>query len=341
MPIHLPLRYALYGNIEGNPVHQIDALPVVTEAQISAYHHRMLRGHIVNAPGCAQTLIVARKTSSRAFSHILLAPDGIPTTREQLTRSRWLRPMLTHPAVLGIDMLEQRCNTIRSSWASQFNFVEEQLDGDTPTLGLRHPQIGAIYGTLAHWKVTEDVGTVVMPTGTGKTETMLGLLIKQRTMRLLVVVPTAALRDQIAAKFLTLGVLKPFGVVSPEASFPIVGKLEHQFTTRTAVQNYFRCCNVVVSTMNVIGSCANDIQAEIANQCSHLFIDEAHHVPATTWDSFRQYFSALDKPILQFTATPFRRDGKHIGGKIVFNYPLKKAQEEGYFKPLTFLSIWE
>jgi superfamily II DNA or RNA helicase len=44
---------------------------------------------------------------------------------------------------------------------------------------------------------------------------------------------------------------------------------------------------------------------------------------------------------LQFTATPFREDGKPLDGKIVFKYPLKKAQDEGYFKPIQFEQVWE
>ncbi len=47
------------------------------------------------------------------------------------------------------------------------------------------------------------------------------------------------------------------------------------------------------------------------------------------------------RKILQFTATPFRNDDKPIGGKIIFNYPLRKAQKEGYFKPINYLPIIE
>ncbi|WP_396136918.1 MULTISPECIES: DEAD/DEAH box helicase family protein [unclassified Amycolatopsis] len=38
--------------------------------------------------------------------------------------------------------------------------------------------------------------------------------------------------------------------------------------------------------------------------CSHLFIDEAHHVAAVTWSNIRDAF--IDKHVIQFTATPFR-----------------------------------
>lgn len=49
--------------------------------------------------------------------------------------------------------------------------------------------------------------------------------------------------------------------------------------------------------------------------------------------------SVLQKTTLQFTATPFRNDGKHVDGKIIFNYPLRKAQEEEYFKHINFIPL--
>ena len=180
-----------------------------------------------------------------------------------------------------------------------------------------------------------------MPTGTGKTETMLALLAYECPETLLVIVPTAALRNQIADKFLTLGLLPIFGIVATNAKLPVVGRMEHRFNTQEETKTFLSCCNVVVATMSVINACPETVQDAIADNCTQLFIDEAHHVGATTWNAFRERVQAQMRPILQFTATPFRNDGKHIGGKSIFTYPLRKAQEEGYFTPITFISLWE
>ncbi len=40
--------------------------------------------------------------------------------------------------------------------------------------------------------------------------------------------------------------------------------------------------------------------------------------------------------VVQFTATPFGRDGKLVDGKVIYSYPLSRAQEDGYFKPIAF-----
>ena len=44
---------------------------------------------------------------------------------------------------------------------------------------------------------------------------------------------------------------------------------------------------------------------------------------------------------LQFTATPFRCDGKKLDGKIIYNFPLALAQKQGYFEAIHFNPIWE
>lgn len=234
--------------------------------------------------------------------------------------------------------LPRLCVKFKNSLKKQFSFQEElRENGNVIETGLRPPQIGALHAALAHWKVTDKPATIVMPTGTGKTETMLALTVCQKLDKILVVVPTDTLREQISNKFIGLGLLKNIGVVGKKAFYPLVGVIEHRFDTTQEAEVFFDSCDVVISTMSVINKCSEDIQKAIANACSHLFIDEAHHIAAPTWQKFKSHFNK--KPILQFTATPFRGDGKPIDGKVIFNYPLRKAQAEGYFKPIDFLGI--
>jgi superfamily II DNA or RNA helicase len=70
-----------------------------------------------------------------------------------------------------------------------------------------------------------------------------------------------------------------------------------------------------------------------------VIFDEAHHLAAPDWSTVRERFSG--KKILQFTATPYRNDGKKVDGKIIFNYGLSLAQKSGYFKPIDFYPIQE
>ncbi|MDS0135841.1 DEAD/DEAH box helicase family protein [Amycolatopsis sp. CM201R] len=94
--------------------------------------------------------------------------------------------------------------------------------------------------------------TVVMPTGTGKTETMLALLVAARPARLLVLVPSDSLREQVATKFETLGVLQELGIVDSAALRPVVGRVQHGFTTVETATGFAKACNVIVATPLVI-----------------------------------------------------------------------------------------
>ena len=102
----------------------------------------------------------------------------------------------------------------------------------------------------------------------------------------------------------------------------------------------FERCHVVVGTMSSLGNeGAEHLWPEIVKRIGVLVIDEAHHIGATRWSRFREAFSG--KPILQFTATPFRRDGNLVDGSVIYSYPLRRAQQDGYFKPITFEPVYE
>lgn len=229
---------------------------------------------------------------------------------------------------------------VLESWRGAFHYVDEySVAGGM--IGLRRPQIGALHAIHAHWAVSNDVATVVMPTGTGKTETMLATAISAQCKKILVIVPTDALRTQIAEKFSTLGVLKMNGsvILDDKAHRPIVGTLTSRPKSEEAVDEMFNQCNVVVTTSSLASGCRPEVTKRIAEHCSHLFIDEAHHAEAPTWRNFKLHFST--KRVLQFTATPFREDDKRIDGKIIFVYPLRLAQKEGYFQKIRFSPVSE
>lgn len=248
--------------------------------------------------------------------------------RNQLHFKRWLK----HPKLRGYNP-----DLVLGSWKEAFHFIEEDiLEGRN---GLRVPQIGAIHTILGHLKLGEDIATVVLPTGTGKTETMLSVLIAAKCTKLLVVVPSDPLRTQIADKFRTLGYLKTFGIVDNNVINPIVGVLTTKFSDEEELDNFFSKCNVIVSTMNLLAGSTPEQIKRVTKLCSHIFVDEAHHSKAGTWDSFIKSFDR--HKVFQFTATPYRNDGERLDGKIIFNFSLRKAQEQGYFKPITFIPVRE
>src|SRR5690606_7442606 len=246
----------------------------------------------------------------------------------EIVLKRWLK----HPL-----KKEYSNSEIINSWNNNFNFLEE--DRDAGINGLREPQIAALYAILSHLKVSDEIGTVVMPTGTGKTETMLSALVAGKLNKIIITVPSDALRSQIANKFSKLGLLKQFGIINQSVINPKVGIIYHSFQNKEDLVEFIEKSNVIVTTMNILSNLQPSILATINSLISNIFIDEAHHVEANSWKRVRKAFD--NNKILQFTATPFRNDQKRIEGKVIFNFSLKKAQEQGYFKQIKFLPIRE
>lgn len=283
-----------------------------------------------------EILIVNKKRSRNVSNLLFVQADEI--TEDILSSKNiekiWIKHHLKREVIQPTPTLVQEIN---NSWKDKFHIQEENRNENIP--GLRTPQIGGIYATLSHWSISSDIATIVMPTGTGKTETMLSLLVAYRIKKLLVVVPSQALRDQTERKFLDFGLLKKIGIVKEGANYPIVGKLSKRFKTENELKAFFEQCNVVITTMQLVSGFNLEFQKCIAKECTHLFIDEAHHIGAPSWNNFKAQFK--ESTILQFTATPFRNDEILVDGKVIFNYPLKKAQEEGYYKPIKFIPIYE
>jgi len=218
------------------------------------------------------------------------------------------------------------------------HFKEETTVKGNTSPGFRPPQIGALHAVAAHWSVSNKPALVVMPTGTGKTEVMLSCMIMGRPKRLLVLIPSDALRTQTINKFVRLGMLPSLGVLKHEVVNPVVGVIKKTFSTENEIREVAPC-NVVISTVASIQGMPHNLLAKFLASFNTVFFDEAHHVPAISWE--RIFTGLKQQTVLQFTATPFRLDGRRIPGRIIYNFPLRLAQDQGYFRKIQFKEIYE
>ena len=343
MHLKTPWILAVDDSPKKNLLRQVAAPSLQRLGTLTPFKTEKIQGWLFKpAIGAESILIVPQRTKVTKVpqNHLRViaadVPDGAADFVD-VTAGTWIR----HPR-LGKDQPRdeaQEHTKVLQSWKDAFSYVAE--DVDSGVVGLRLPQVGAVHAVHAHWTVAETPATVVMPTGTGKTETMLAILVSACCPRVLVIVPTDALRTQIAEKFMTLGILKLPGarIVRESSLHPTVLVLRHIPATVAEVDELFSPAHVIVTTSSIAGACESDVQKAMAAQCSHLFIDEAHHAEAPTWSTFKNRFRS--RRVLQFTATPFREDGKPLDGKIIYVYPLKKAQAEGYFTPIRFEKVVE
>lgn len=345
MRAHLPPLYRIYLKEDGNTVVQLAVPSVSFEATGKPHAKDRLKGFTLTPDTGEPDILVITNSASPppTFTHAMRlrgeTPDSTSGDPLNLTAGRWVRhPDLTPPPVTAAEY-EAHALATRETWRGAFSYRQEDVARNVE--GLRPPQIGALHAIQSHWTASSEPATVVLPTGVGKTETMLSAFIAERCHRLLVVVPTDVLRTQIAEKFVSLGLLKSsrFQIVAGHAGYPVVGVLNRRPTEAAAVESLFKKCNVVVTTMALAGQCQDHVIASMAEHCQYLFIDEAHHVAAPKWREFRDAFKQAK--IVQFTATPFRNDDRPVDGRRIYTFPLRKAQEQGYFKPIRFAPVTE
>ncbi|WP_196592909.1 DEAD/DEAH box helicase [Pectinatus sottacetonis] len=204
---------------------------------------------------------------------------------------------------------------------------------------LRPAQIGAVCAIKSRWTIKGNNSTIVMPTGTGKTETMLAVIVAGKILRSLVVVPSDLLRSQLYEKFKNFGILYQIGVLDDDIKTPNVLKLEHSTKNFDEFKQAILQSNVIISTMSLLQHLSSQQVNFLADNVNLFMVDEAHHIASRTWANTKKWF--LTNKILQFTATPFREDGEKVDGTIIYNFPLSLAQEQGYFKKIQFVSVEE
>jgi len=227
---------------------------------------------------------------------------------------------------------------IVDSWFGKFTFKQEVQERSIK--GLRLPQVGAIHSIAAYMSVKKtDPVTIVLPTGTGKTDTMIASMILCQMDRILVIVPSDALRNQLFNSFQRLGCLQKVGAIAEDITFPRVALLKKAPKTSEQVDALTSNINVIIATPHILRVIDEVLRNDLFMSMNHLFVDEAHHVAAKTWDDIKNAFQG--KKTIQFTATPFRQDRKNIDGRIAYNFPLSEAQEQGYFKKIELHQITE
>jgi len=138
-----------------------------------------------------QVVATTYPTHMRADRTIVSVTSGAADLSDGL---RLRHPLLNRS--VGVMSREREIQQVLDSWEGAFSYVQEKPAQSI--IGLRGPQIGAVHAVHAHWSTSNAPATIVMPTGTGKTETMLSILVSAGCPKILVVVPTDALRTQIA-----------------------------------------------------------------------------------------------------------------------------------------------
>ncbi|RQZ27626.1 hypothetical protein DIE14_10480 [Burkholderia sp. Bp9017] len=217
--------------------------------------------------------------------------------------------------------------------AGRFIFFESE----NPGTGLRRGQVGALHALAAHFCADADPAVISLPTGYGKTAVMAGACFTLRARRVLVIVPTAALRKQTMRSFSSLDVLIKHGTLQLEQErLPVVGVIDAR-VSRIDDWLAHENADVVIATPHAASPELPDVVAPPDGFFDLVLMDEGHHAPARTWEPFIRLLPQARHAL--FTATPYRLDGIKLPGRLVFYYPLKRAVEENAFGKVNFESV--
>lgn len=194
--------------------------------------------------------------------------------------------------------------------------------------GLRPAQVAAAHALSGHFFARHDPAIVVMPTGSGKTCVMILAAFLLRARRVLVLTPSRMVRDQLVDQFAGLHLLKRVGALAVDVALPRVARVEGQIRTAADWKKLAKK-DVVVSTVQSASPFLRGVAQPPPDLFDLIMVDEAHHAPAPSWRTLLECFPAAR--VALFTATPFRRDERTVRGRLVFEYSLERAREDGVF----------
>lgn len=227
-----------------------------------------------------------------------------------------------------------------SYFSEKYNCIRyPKEEANSRTSGLRNAQIGAIHAIAAHDTLENNhAAIVVMPTGSGKTAVLMMAPYVLKKSKVLLVTPSAMVRGQIFNDYKTLKTLKDVGILDDSVLCPVIFEACHEYSTENSEEfdKQIIRSDVVIATHQVAATIS---EQPIKTIIDYVMIDEAHHVPAPTWQRIIQNMCHADA--LLVTATPFRLDRKQIKGEHIYNYPLTKAYRDGIFGEIEYIPIEE
>lgn len=202
--------------------------------------------------------------------------------------------------------------------------------------GLRECQLGAIWALKSHLTPSSNkiASLISMPTGSGKTALMMAACFELGLGKVLIVVPSKILRRQICEQFKSLQILKVNGCLPPDIPELKVYEIEKRQSSREQWETLLDNYDVIVAHPNSISPYYQKLTPIPPELIDAVFIDEAHHEPAPTWQALNKFYT--DKIRVFLTATPFRRDRKRMRAKLIYHYSIERAIDAGILRPIQY-----
>jgi len=170
----------------------------------------------------------------------------------------------------------------------------------------------------------------ILPVGCGKSGLITIAPFAMGATRVLVIAPNLNIAAQLARDFdpASTGNFYLKAAVLPGPDFPEPADARGQQTNRADID----AADVVITNIQQLegGEANRHLGGLPADFFDLILLDEGHHNVAATWDDLRQRFP--DANVVSFSATPLRADGQRMRGRIVYQYAVADAINDGYVK---------
>lgn len=190
---------------------------------------------------------------------------------------------------------------------------------------LRDPQIEAYLAIRDYYHQRPSLPAIIeIPTGCGKTGIICIAPFGVARGRVLIVAPNLTIKSTIEkALSITNNFYLKCGVFTDLNHLPTFVVLARGQANR---EDCLRADMIIANVQQIQGW----LPLFDSDFFDMVIVDEAHHVPADSWQNINEAFPNAKK--LYFTATPFRSDHKPIVAERVYEYRLAQAISQGYVK---------
>ena len=192
--------------------------------------------------------------------------------------------------------------------------------------------MGALHAIGAHFSLWEKPAIIALRTGVGKSAVGAAApFVVPHTNRVLYVVPTKVLRQDAVTILSEQTHLRSVSLLSQDVPNPTVIEI----ASKPTGWGPFEDCDLAVTLPNALFELIEGSPPPW-DLFDVVVFDEAHHVPARTWELIA---GAFDARMVLLTATPYRRDARELPGAIVYNYPLGRAISDGAYVPIHLVGV--
>ncbi len=240
------------------------------------------------------------------------------------------RVLSLNPESKTLNWVTSEINRLPQHEIKNSPFIEEKANIEDNGL-LRIPQKESYLATKSYFKEKKGHAIVQLPVGCGKTGAMAIIPFGISKGRVLAIAPNLEIRKGLHSN---LDYHDPFSFLKKCKVLTNGNGPACSFLDSDANIHDCDSADIVVTNIQQLASRSSKkwLNMLTPDFFDTIFIDEAHHNVADSWQNAISHFPKAK--VVSFTATPLRADGKKVEGERIYRFPISQAIKAGYIKDI-------